>query len=129
MSSFRSRNREAAQLAAERRAREDQAPRLLAQVPGLKSLKLEIEERRAGAAVPETAHVRHVSVPHAPALFDLLCREPSCTGGGHDLTQAILQALRAKSTRFEGEHACRGTTRDADCTRVLRYVGIAEYDG
>jgi hypothetical protein len=128
MSSFRSRNREAAQLAAERRAREDQAPRLLGEVPGLKTLRLEIEERRAGATVPETAHVRHVSVPHAPALFDLLCREPSCTGGGHDVTSAILQALRSRATRFEGEHSCRGTTRDADCTRVLRYVGIAEYE-
>jgi hypothetical protein len=128
MSSFRSRNREAAQLAAERRAREDQAPRLVNEVPGLKTLRLEIEERRAGATVPESAHVRHVSVPHAPALFDLLCREPSCTGGGHDVTNAILQALRSRSTRFEGEHACRGSTRDADCTRVLRYIGIAEYD-
>jgi hypothetical protein len=128
MSSFRSRNREAAQLAAERRAREDQAPRLLAEAPSLKTLRLEIEERRAGTTVPETAHVRHVSVPHAPALFALLCREPSCTGGGHDVTNAILQALRSRSARFEGEHACRGTTRDADCTRVLRFIGIAEYE-
>jgi hypothetical protein len=45
------------------------------------------------------------------------------------MTAAIMQALRARSTRFEGEHACHGTTRDAECTRVLRYVGIAEYGG
>ena len=71
MASFRSRSTEASQAAAERRQREDRAPRLIAEAPQLASLKLEIEEMRQGASVPETVHVKHVAVAHAPALFDL----------------------------------------------------------
>ncbi len=127
MASFRSRSTEASQAAAERRQREDRSPRLLAEVPTLATLKLELEETRAGASVPETVHVKHVAVAHAPALFDLPCLDTTCTGGGHDVTQQILAALRSKAARFQGEHACNGTTRTAACTRVLRYVGLATY--
>jgi hypothetical protein len=127
MASFRSRSTEASQAAAERRQREDRAPRLLAEVPALVSLKLELEEVRQGASVPETVHVKHVAVAHAPALFDLPCLDSTCTGGGHDVTPQVLAALRSRSAKFQGEHACNGTTRTAACTRVLRYVGIATY--
>lgn len=129
MPSFRSRSTEASQQAAERRQREDRAPRLKAEVPALETLKLQIEEHRQGASVPETVHVKHVAVAHAPALFDLPCLDTTCTGGGHDVTHQVLAALRSKSARFQGEHACNGTTRTAPCTRVLRYVGIATYTG
>lgn len=127
MASFRSRSTEASQAAAERRQREDRAPRLLAEVPALATLKLELEELRQGASVPETVHVKHVAVAHAPALFDLPCLDTTCSGGGHDVTTQVLAALRSGSTKFQGEHACNGTTRTAPCTRVLRYVGIATY--
>ena len=100
-------------------------PRLLA----LDTLKLQIEEHRQGASVPETVHVKHVSVPHAPALFDLPCLDTTCAGGGHDVTHQVLAALRSKAAQFQGEHACNGTTRTAPCTRVLRYVGFATYTG
>jgi hypothetical protein len=127
MASFRSRSTEASQAAAERRQREDRAPRLIAEAPQLATLKLEIEELRQGASVPETVHVKHVAVAHAPALFDLPCLDSTCSGGGHDVTNQVLAALRSRSTRFQGEHACNGMTRTAACTRVLRYVGIATY--
>lgn len=127
MPSFRSRSTEAQQAAAERRQREDRAPRLLAEVPNLDTLKLELEELRQGASVPETVHVKHVAVAHAPALFDLPCLDNTCSGGGHDVTSQVLAALRSRSASFEGEHACNGTTRTAPCTRVLRYVGHATY--
>jgi hypothetical protein len=127
MASFRSRSTEASQAAAERRQREDRAPRLAAEVPTLATLKLEIEELRAGASVPETVHVKHVAVAHAPALFDLPCLDTTCAGGGHDVTNQVLAALRSRSTRFQGEHACNGTTRAAACSRVLRYVALATY--
>jgi hypothetical protein len=127
MPSFRSRNTEATQQAAERRQREDRAPRLMAEVPALEALKLEIQEMRAGNSVPETVHVKHVAVAHAPALFDLPCLDPTCMGGGHDVTSAVLAALRSRSAKFQGEHACNGTTRTAQCTRVLRYIGMATY--
>jgi hypothetical protein len=127
MASFRSRSTEASLAAAERRQREDRAPRLRAEVPALETLRLEIEEMRQGASVPETVHVKHVAVPHAPALFDLPCLDTTCTGGGHDVTMQVLAALRSGAARFQGEHACNGTTRAAACTRVLRYVGLATY--
>lgn len=127
MASFRSRSTEASQAAAERRQREDRAPRLIAEAPQLATLKLEIEEMRQGASVPETVHVKHVAVEHAPALFDLPCLDSTCSGGGHDVTNQVLAALRSRSTKFQGEHSCNGMTRTAACTRVLRYVGIATY--
>lgn len=127
MASFRSRSTEASQQAAERRQREDRAPRLKAEAPTLDTLRLELEEMRQGASVPETVHVKHVAVEHAPALFDLPCLDTTCMGGGHDVTHQVLAALRSKSTKFQGEHACNGTTRTAPCTRVLRYVALATY--
>jgi hypothetical protein len=127
MASFRSRQSEASLASAERRQREDRAPRLLAEVPFVASLRLEIEERRQNAAVPETVHIRHVAVAHAPAMFELPCLDTTCSGGGHDVTSAILRSLRSRLAKFEGEHACNGTTRTAPCTRVLRYVATATY--
>jgi hypothetical protein len=127
MSSFRQRRDETARRAAERRKREDSAPRLQERVPELKTLILEIHELRGTVAIDESKHVRHIVVPHAPALFDLPCLDPSCVDGGHDVTNQILRSLTAGETRFEGEHACHGRTGSADCQRALRYVAVATY--
>ena len=86
---------EAAARAAERRRREDEAPRLTNLVPKLESLKLEIEEHHAGVRLAESVHVKRVSIPHAPALFDLPCLDSFCKDGGHDMTDAILRAQLA----------------------------------
>jgi hypothetical protein len=127
LSRFRTRNFEAAQRAADRRKREDDADRLAAVVPALDSLRLDIEERRGGVALPESTHIKRVSVPHAPALFEIPCLDSWCKDGGHDVTHEILQALRSGATEFEGEHGCSGRSGAADCQRVLRYVGVATY--
>src|SRR5258706_14659316 len=126
MASFRSRSTEASLAAAERRQREDRAPRLRAEAPTLETLKLEIEEMRQGASVPETVHVKHVAVAHAPALFDLPCLDTTCTGGGHDVTTQVVAALRSPPTRFQGGHACNGTTPAPAGPRVLRYVRLGD---
>ena len=127
MSRFRTRNFEAAQRAAERRRREDEAERLIAVAPKLDSLRLELGERRGEVALPESAHIKRVSVQHAPALFEIPCLDSWCKEGGHDITADVLRELRSGATRFEGEHACAGRSGVADCQRVLRYVGIATY--
>ena len=121
------RHSEAAQRFAERRKREDEAPRLHAVIPNLESLKLEIEENRAGGAVGDAGHIRRVVVEYAPALFILPCGDTSCKEGGHDATQVILRALERGETRFEGEDSCAGQIGTATCGRVMRYVGIATY--
>jgi hypothetical protein len=51
--------REDAARSVERRRREDEAPRLLDQVPQLKTLRLEMEERRGDTRLEETKHVRN----------------------------------------------------------------------
>ena len=56
------RNDEAAQRFADRRQREDSAPRLSAAVPHLESLRLEVQESRSGIANSEAAHIRHIVV-------------------------------------------------------------------
>jgi hypothetical protein len=127
MNGFRYRREETARRVQERRKRENDAPRLIDQVPNLQTLQLEIAEQRGGSAIDESKHVKHVVVAHAPALFDLPCHDTSCTEGGHDITSAILRHLQAGETRFEGRHECRGRTGSADCQRVLVYVGTATY--
>jgi hypothetical protein len=118
---------EGAQRYAERRRREDEAPRLTAEVPRLKSLALEIEERSEGSPVAEPTHVRRVVVQHAPALFILPCGDARCKDGGHDVTHSVMRALRAGETRFEGQDVCTGSIGTGQCSRVLHFVGIATY--
>jgi hypothetical protein len=118
---------EAAERFAERRRREEEAPRLGAEVPTLESLRLNVEERRAGGSMSEAAHVRRIVVERAPALFVLPCHDSSCKEGGHDITHEVMRALRERSERFTGEHPCNGQVGSAECHRVLVYVGTATY--
>ena len=127
MNGFRQRQSEAAARSAERRRKEDAAPRLREEVPQLESLRLEIQERRADTPIAESSHVRKIPVEHAPALFELPCHDAFCTEGGHDMTHLILQSLKAGQTEFEAEDACSGHTGTAPCQRVLRYVATATY--
>jgi hypothetical protein len=111
---------------AERRRREDEAPRLGEQVPGLLSLRLDIEER---ADAGGNTHTRHVVVGRAPAIFLIPCGDPRCTDGEHDLTSVVMRALRTRETSFRGEDECRGMvgTSASACTRMLRFEGTAAY--
>ena len=118
---------EAALRFAERRRREDEAPRLSAEVPKLKTLQLEIEERSGGSSVAEPKHMRKVVVDHAPALFLIPCGDSRCKDGGHDITHLILRALRAGETQFEGHDVCAGSQGSGQCSRVLHYVAKATY--
>jgi hypothetical protein len=121
------RHSEGTQRFADRRKRENASPRLTAEVPQLQSLALEIEEKSDGGPVAEPTHVRRVVVQHAPALFVLPCGDGRCRDGGHDVTHAIIRALRANETRFEGRDICAGSVGTGQCARVLHFVGIATY--
>ena len=112
---------EVAQFAADRRRREDEAPRLAAEVPRLVSLHLEIGEQRPGTALAGAAHVRRIVVERAPALFVMRCGSADCSEGVHDLTGSVMRALHQGTVRFEGESGCDG------CACVLKYVGVATY--
>ena len=127
MMNGRGRHSEIAMRAAERRRREDEAPRLATRVPLLESLRLEIEERRPGAVSADVQHVKRVPVESAPALFDLTCCDRSCKDGGHDITRAIMMELERGSTDFEGEDTCHGALGSAQCSRILRYKAFASY--
>ena len=113
--------------AAERREREDGAPRLAEVVPGLRGLRLEIEERSGASAVSSPKYIRRVVVATAPALFLIPCGDPSCSDGGHDVTASVMQALRSGRTEFDGDDGCMGSIGSASCTRVLHYDAVAEY--
>ncbi len=121
------RSREAHLRFAERRRREDEARRLHDEVPNLRTLKLEVEEHRREATIAETRHVRHIIVDRAPALFELPCNDPACRDGGHDMTDAMAQRLRAQSTDFVLEDVCMGDVRGAPCGRVIRVIVSATY--
>ena len=120
------RHSEAAERFAERRRREDEAPRLRTRVPSLVSLRLEVEERRPASPAVDSRHVRHI-VDSAPALFVIPCGDPACKNGGHDVTDAILRGLAAGSARFEVEDVCAGDIGTAQCGRVLKVTAIATY--
>jgi hypothetical protein len=121
------RAREASLRFAERRRREDEAPRLREEIPPLKTLRLEVEERRAGSAVSETKHVRLVVVDRAPALFELPCGDSDCRDGGHDLTRQLMGWLNDHATEFVVEDACSGNVRGVPCGRIVRVLGVATY--
>jgi hypothetical protein len=120
------RNLEAARRFAERRRREDDAPRLHAEVPDLLSLVIEISERK-GEVAAETTHLRRVVVASAPAHFEIPCTDPSCQDGGHDVTHGVMRALRERRVSFHGESVCHGSVGSAPCGRVLRYAATATY--
>jgi hypothetical protein len=122
-----SRSREAAQRFADRRKREDDAPRLATEVPSLAALRLAIEERRGSVQSAESKHLRHVMVERAPALFIIPCGDPSCDGGGYDLTNPIMRELRAQRTDFTVEDECFGNVGTSRCGRMVRALGTATY--
>jgi hypothetical protein len=119
----------AAQRAAERRERENNAPRLAAEVPDLVSLRFEIEERSGSMAVMQPKYIRRIVVPNAPALFLVPCGDSNCADGGHDVTSIVIQALRSHRARFSGEEGCRGSLggSGAACNRILHFDAVAEY--
>jgi hypothetical protein len=123
----RSRNSEAAQRFAERRRREDAAPRLREVVPTLATLRLEIDERRGTTSAGDPKHVRLVVVDSAPAMFFLPCGDHSCKEGGHDMTDSVLRALQAGARRVELEDTCHGNVGTAFCGAVLTLVLSATY--
>jgi hypothetical protein len=123
----RSRNSEAAQRYAERRRREDAAPRLRERVPQLATLRLEVEERRGTASAGDPKHVRLVVVDSAPALFALPCGDHACRDGGHEVTDEVLRALSAGATRFELEDTCHGSIGTAQCGAVMHVTVTATY--
>jgi len=126
MQNFR-RQSATAQRFAERRQREDSAPRLTSEVPGLVSLCLAIEESSDATTVSRPKHLRRIVVERAPALFLVPCGDPRCTDGGHDVTSAIMNALHKRQPTFRGEDKCNGYLGTSPCTRILRYDAIAEY--
>lgn len=112
---------------AERRQREDAAPRIRELVPKLQSLRLEIDERTAASGVAASSHIRRIVVESAPAMFLIGCGESACRDGGHDITAPVMRALRNGQTRFEGEDACRGSLGNGLCGRTLHFVGVAVF--
>lgn len=110
---------------AERRQRENDAPRLREQVPGLKNLKLDVEELCGQA---RTRHIRRIVVDRAPAMFLVPCGDPRCTDGEHDLTLAVMRGLRARETSFGGTDECTGGLGSAFCARILNFTATAEYE-
>jgi hypothetical protein len=113
-----------AQRFAERRRREDDAPRLREQVPRLIGLRLDIEDH---VGVGGSTHTRRVVIDRAPALFLVPCGDPRCADGEHDLTTSVMRALRIGETSFHGEDECRGSVGSSACSRVLRFDAVAEY--
>ena len=118
------RNSAAALRFAERRQREDEAPRLHAVAPDLLSLRLEVEEQGA-SAVPK--YTRHIMIDTAPALFFLVCGDPRCVDGGHDVTPTVMRALRSRSAVFDGTDECPGSVGLSACPRVVHFAAFAGY--
>ena len=110
----------AKQRTAERRQRENAAPRLSDEIPRLGDLRFEIENG-------DFKYAWTIVVERAPALFRFGCPEETCKDGGHDMTLDVMSALRRSSARVEGDDVCQGQVRSGTCGRILRYVGSATY--
>ena len=114
----------------ERRRAEDAAPRLAEQVPSLRTLRLSLSFRRGDVKIGDASYVRVVVVPTAPALFTIACSDTSCRDGGHQITTAMLKALRSGLKEFSGEEPCRGSsgTSGSPCGSTLIYEAQATYE-
>jgi hypothetical protein len=119
---------EAAERFAERRRREDDAPRLRDVVPDLVTCRIEIAEGRPDATTAEVAYTKHVIVERASALIAIPCSDPSCRDGGYDISSALIRGLRERRTDIRGEDTCNGDVRAVHCGRVLRFTALAQYD-
>jgi hypothetical protein len=120
------RHSEAAQRAADRRAREDSARRLHDLVPDLAGLTIRFVERSTESPEAQLTHVRHVVVDRAPALFEVPCCDRNCNGK-HDLTERLLKSLRKHEKHFEGSDRCIGTAKLGDCALELHFTVDADY--
>jgi hypothetical protein len=116
----------AAQRFVERRLREEEAPRLCAEMPDLLTLSLAIEDR-SERGLTGYRHVRRIVVGRAAALFVIACGEPNCKDGGHDVSAAVMRSLLSRQTQFDGEDKCCGSLGSNPCARVLHYHAVAEY--
>lgn len=114
----------ATQRSVERREAEEGAPRLIAQVPSLRSARIQITEM---IPTGTTKHIKHVVVASAPALFIIPCGDKACRDGSHDLTAPLMSAFRRRLTSAVGENSCEGTCGTAPCGRSIRYELVAEY--
>jgi hypothetical protein len=110
---------------AERRRREDEAPRLRDEVPGLVSLQLDVKD--GCGATWATRYTRRIVVGQAPALFIVPCSDPRCAGDGHDLTTGVMGALRRGERAFGGEEECAGSVGPLACPHVLQFSALAVY--
>ena len=90
----------------------------------MKTLRIRIEEC---FGVGSTKYTRLFVVATARALFLVPCGDPRCIDGGHDLTHAVMQALRAKTESFHGNDECMGDLGSSVCLRVLQFDVVAEY--
>lgn len=124
---LRRRKTEAAERFAERRKREDDAPRLKDRVPELATLKLDVEEAHDTTGTGRAKHTRHIVVDRAPALFVFPCGDASCEGGGYDITDQVMRGLQNHAETFEAEDKCYGSVGTAQCRRSLHIKGIATY--
>ena len=125
--SMHGKSREAQERFAERRRKEDEAPRLHDEAPDLRSLRLVIEESRGNTSLAEARHVRIVVVDRAPALFVLPCGDSDCRDGGHDVTREVMNHLRGRETDFVVTESCHGTVRDVPCGRIVHVKASATY--
>jgi hypothetical protein len=112
----------------ERWERENEAPRLLDVVGGLRSLRLELWESCDGEPTAGTRYIKHIIVARSAAHFEIPCSNPDCSGGGHDLSDELLAGLRKRQTRVRGTDACRGMVGDGPCKQILHYSASALFE-
>jgi|SRR5690606_7883571 len=111
----------------ERWKREDDAPRLAQEVPGLLHLRLELSEIYNGRNVLDCDRIQHVIVARAAARFEVPCSDARCEDGGHDLTHEVMRNLRQSRASFTGQDQCSGYVGERPCARVLRFSARAEF--
>ena len=121
---FPNKRTNAALAATARRQREDNAPRLAAEIPELTALGIRVDER---SIISAPTYVRRFVVGQAPAVFLIPCSDPNCSDGGHDISSEVMVALRGKRYRFNGSHTCTGWVGSKPCERTIWFEGEAEY--
>jgi hypothetical protein len=113
---------------ARRREVEATAAALHEIVPSLRELSLRVVRRLGDDLERRDSHVRRVVVDRAPAYFFSPCLDHDCVGG-HDLTDLVLDGLRALQTTIVGTAPCDAGGLETGCPGVLELEATARYEG
>jgi len=109
------------------------SPSMAKKFPLLKALKITLEYYDTAGSTKNGEMKCKMNVEHAKSALWFACPGVECLGGDFDLSEALANAVEARSKLVTGELRCKGTRKRGDrermaCQTLLRYKLNLNYD-